>query len=170
MRIVMVAALIGSLGVVSSTPSLADSEAQRAYDACVHVYNSKYRHLDGYKAIVAGLSSGGSKCFWTWNAPTLGDAISSAMSSCERERSKCYLYADSNGNSSWSRRISDMGGNDGTRGSSNAAAGAFVEGMLGGFLNGLGAAGVSPGVNSGGGSANCPGATIAVDENCRPLH
>jgi len=142
-----------------ATPVYAVSEAQRAYDACVDSYNSTFRFKGNYKAIVAGVGANGStRCFWTWGAKSVGAAQRSAFASCGKKFRKCFLYADSNGNSSWSRRISNMGGSDGSR-ENDAAAGAAV----GGFIAGMAGAIIS---NGGGGSTHYSGGGGGGNYDC----
>ena len=127
--------------LASSAVTRADSQAQNAYDACVDTYNSTFRSLKGYKAIVAGVTGSVYQCFWIGGQKTLSDAINKATKSCEAKQASCFLYADSNGHSSWSKRIALLGGNDGTKGGGGgnggggndaAAAAALVEGLLSG--------------------------------------
>jgi hypothetical protein len=123
----------------AANASIAASEAQRAYQACVDYYNNTYRPLGGYKAIVAGVDGNGTHCYWSYNSNSIGNAIRSANGACERHYNHCFLFASSGeGLSSWSQRISDMGGDDGTRysGGNGDAAAAIVNGMALGLAAG----------------------------------
>jgi len=171
----IIGGIIAYLAIIM-TPNqvLADSEAQQAYNACVDDYNNTYRFLKDYKAIVAGVSNGTVQCFWSWNHRNVGDAIRSATANCERQYNRCFLYASSSGHASWSKRISDMGGDDGSRSSGGygdgggAAAAAVINGLALGLAAGAAAYGHSyvpprpvyrpaPRYNGGGGNTCIPG-------------
>ena len=134
-------------------PAWAISDAQRAYNACTKYYNSTFRSLPGNKAIVAGLSSNGSWCFWRYNSTSEAQAINSAMSDCRRAWPQCFLYNSNGKNTQWVARISNMGGNDGTRTRSSSGSG--------GLKNALDAAtavlgGVAAARSGGGGGTSIP--------------
>jgi hypothetical protein len=102
-------------------PASAASDAQRAYDACTPIFNDNevgYRRTPGPKAMVAGLSDDGfsTDCDTSYDEKNVQLAIKQAMNACRVNMQKCFLYHDSSrGLSDWAARISNMGGNDGTR-------------------------------------------------------
>ena len=145
---------LGAIALFNAQPALAISEAQRAYNACVDSYNSKYRSLSNYKAIVAGLTDSSSQCFWSYNSNSEQDAINSAMNSCKQVKPRCFLYASTSKHSDWSQRIANMGGNDGSNRSSSGGGGSGLS--LGEVLDVAGAlvggaAAARGGSSSGGG-------------------
>jgi len=143
-------ALFGVAG--GPTPAWAISDAQRAYDACTKHYNSTFRSLPGHRAIVAGLSSSGSQCFWRYNSTSEADAIDGAMSNCRRAMPRCFLY-NSDGTNTGVARISNMGGSDGTRTSSSSGSGVLKNllDIATAVVGGVSAAG-----GGGGGGARIP--------------
>jgi len=150
----------GAIATCSTRPALAISEAQRAYNACVDSYNSKYRSLGNYKAIVAGLTDSSSQCFWTYNSASEQDAINSAMNACRRVKPRCFLYASTSKHSDWSQRIANMGGNDGSNrssggGGSGLSLGTVLDGA-GAVVSGVAAARGGGGGYSGGGGGRIP--------------
>nr|WP_156942092.1 hypothetical protein [Mesorhizobium sp. LNHC220B00] len=183
MRKIYCSAVVCSLlAIAPIEKASAESQAQLAYDACVKSFNTVYRGLKGYKAIVAGVTGTNYQCFWAWSKPRVSVAINVAMANCQRRQARCFVFADSSGGmNSWSSRISAMGGDDGSRRSAgNDDAAAFLNGFVG-ALAGVqtfqrrapvrrSAPAYRPSGGGGGGGGNCPGATIAVDENCHPLH
>jgi hypothetical protein len=148
----LIVALLG-FSIGGTAPAVALSEAQRAYNACTDSYNNIFRFKGNYKAIVAGVGRDGStRCFWVWDAKSLGEAQRKAIANCEAKFRNCYIYADSNGVAGWSKRISDMGGSDGSRENDNRNAAA-----IGGFIAGIAGAIAGSGGGGGGGGSdyNC---------------
>jgi hypothetical protein len=146
---------VGTIAVCGARPALAISEAQRAYNACVDSYNSKYRSLGNHKAIVAGLTDSSSQCFWSYNSASEQDAINSAMNACRRVKPRCFLYASTSKHSDWSQRIANMGGNDGTNRSSGGGGSGLSLGTVldvaGAVVGGVAAARGGGGYSGGGG-------------------
>lgn len=104
-------ALALALGACLSLP-----EDQRAYNACVDANNSEFRFKPGPKAIVSGVSDGGTRCYWAWSQPSTAAAIATAMAACQEQSSRCYVFATGDSFASWSQAISDNGGeSDGAR-------------------------------------------------------
>jgi len=157
-------------------------ESQLAYNACTPAHNSTFLSLSGHKAIVSGVSGESSRCFWSWDAPSTDAAIASAMSRCRKAMQRCFVYSTDQGSSDWVDNISNNGGTDPSYAAARASDQAAMNAMLGGLSAGLSAANKSnyserrqtyrppPRRSGGGGRSNCPGATIAVDESCHPLH
>jgi hypothetical protein len=143
--------------IATSTPTVAASQAQRAYDACVDAYNNKYRQLKGPKAIVAGVSNSKLRCFWSSGGSSVSVNIREAEANCRDKFDDCYLWHDSSaGMQSWVKRISDMGGSDGSRENDSANSQALIN-LLSGAINTLGAINQSQGAggyNSNGGGNN----------------
>ena len=144
---------VGAIAVFGARPALAISEAQRAYNACVDSYNSKFRSLGNYKAIVAGLTDSSSQCFWNYNSASEQDAINSAMNACRRVKPRCFLYASTSKHSDWSQRISNMGGSDGSNRSSGGGGLSLgnVLDVAGAVVGGVAAARGGGGYSGGGG-------------------
>jgi len=160
---------------------------QDAYNACVDQYNGEFRGLGSYRAIWGGASGSSSKCFWSWGSPNQAEATNTSHGNCLAEYSRCQLFATTDGMTAWARAISDNGGRaagrDEDEDDGNGLAAGFGAGLAAGI--GMGQALNRPRPSYGGsaapvqrsaprpssgGSGRCPGATIAVDENCRPLH
>lgn len=154
----------------AATPTLAESMAQRAYDACTASFNKKYRHLDPPKAIVSGVSNGNTKCFWNWGGSSVSTNIRNATAACEKEMARCFLYHESSGgNTSWVQRISDMGGSDGSR-ENDAATNEALVNMLSGAITTLGIINGAQGAGGGGygGGGGDDGARMGGGSVCTP--
>lgn len=182
-------ALIFTFASCSSLP-----EAQHAYNACTDSYNDKFRFRPGHKAMVSGVGSNTTTCYSSWSKPSTADAIARAMADCRQEYPRCFVYATDEGPSDWAKAISNSGGvsdsarraranNDALTGvlsgvAAGVAAGSgdyrspltYGSGNRGAYSGGYQYTGGRQSYGGGSGRNNCPGATIAVDENCKPLH
>ena len=164
----MIARILFAIGLFVATfavtPTFAASKVQRAYDACVDSYNSDYQRRPNYKAIVAGVGLFKTQCYWSWGYASDGDAIRHAFANCEKKFKQCYLYASTTGHSSWSQRISDLGGSDGSRERDKRAAAAivnFASGLAAALANSGGGGGSGGGSGGGGHGDGC-----ASDSTC----
>ena len=133
------------------------SQAQLAYNACTPSYNDKFRGLEREWAFVSGVGSSTNSCFWFWSAATVANATQSALESCRKEYSDCFVYSTSDGNSDWVQKISDNGGSASGGGGSGAKLTDYLNLATGGLalynaLSGNGGGGYTPPASSYGGS------------------
>lgn len=170
----------------SEQPTFAKTWEQAAYEVCSKSNNKNYRFLTGHKAMVCGANARNSNSYFVWNARSSKAALNRAMSNCRREYSYCVVWGTDRGWSAWAADANRRGGitrsEADARAENRSRAGGddpFLDAFLGaaiGAMNGY----VQPRPRAAPrhvpsrqlyrGSRRCPGATIAVDENCRPLH
>ena len=86
------------------------SEDQRAYNACVSDFNKTFRTLPDNKAMVSGVASSRTSCFWGWGYQTIDAAVNSAMNDCRSKYGRCFLFATNEGSPEWVNEIDDNGG------------------------------------------------------------
>lgn len=190
MKYIFAFAIINILLIV---PSQARTYEQAAWDVCTEWNNAEYRHRPGHKAMVCGADQTSNRAFWSWNASSTTKALETALKRCRAAYSYCVVFGTDSGWSDWARTTNANGGITRSEAAARVNAAAAVD-VADPFMDAFiaGASGVisqaarrkaapsgsqnyappnyRPRYGGNGGSNRCPGATIAVDENCRPLH
>lgn len=115
----------------------ATSDQQYAYDSCLKRLG-KFESRPDYKAMVVGQDDSNVTCFQQYDASDQEAATRVALERCRMRYSRCMVFATSSGVRSWVRKITEMGGEDGSRRSSSSSSGiddetaaAIVQGVVG---------------------------------------
>jgi hypothetical protein len=121
------------------------AEDQRAYNACVSDFNKTFRTLPDNKAMVSGVSSSRTSCFWGWNFQTIDAAINTEMNDCRSRYDRCFLFASNEGSPEWVDEIDNNGGLSSStiaarrqRQEENEAVSAFIGALSQGLHSGSG--------------------------------